>query len=212
MAYGTIFSKIKQSSFLDHSYIKAYNTVYLKTLNLLKSGDKVILCNRWDVQYDNYLASKKLKDSNEVYKQYLQDVIKDLDEQISIHKELHFYIVGVAINPLKSKISGSKLDLKNSLLKNLLNDFDNESTVDSNKKLNLITNSALKQYANKKINVTFIDRNIPIDNTDGTYNLKYQGYPIFFDTKHYTDAGSIIVGKYIMNQVLKDNVKDKVYR
>ena len=212
MAYGTIFSKIKQSSFLDHSYITAYNTVYLKTLNLLKSGDKVILCNRWDVQYDNYLASKKLKDSNEVYKQYLQDVIKDLDEQISLHKELHFYIVGVAINPLKSKISGSKLDLKNSLLKNLLNDFDNESTVDSNKKLNLITNSALKQYANKKINVTFIDRNIPIDNTDGTYNLKYQGYPIFSDTKHYTDAGSIIVGKYIMNQVLKDNVKDKVYR
>ena len=78
--------------------------------------------------------------------------------------------------------------------------------------MNLITNSALKQYANKKINVTFIDRNIPIDNTDGTYNLKYQGYPIFFDTKHYTDAGSIIVGKYIMNQVLKDNVKDTVYR
>ena len=78
--------------------------------------------------------------------------------------------------------------------------------------MNLITNSALKQYANKKINVTFIDRNIPIDNTDGTYNLKYQGYPIFSDAKHYTDAGSIIVGKYIMNQVLKDNVKDKVYR
>lgn len=74
--------------------------------------------------------------------------------------------------------------------------------------MNAITNNALKQYANEKDNVTFIDRNISIVNKDGTYKLKYHDYPIFSDAKHYTDAGSIIVCKYIMEQVLKGTPKN----
>ena len=150
MAYGKEFASFSQGYYVPLNERQDFYNLYKKTLSTLNDGDKVILSSRWTTQYKNYLKEKNLLASDKTYSKYMDDIIKDIDEQISIHKELHFYIVGVAINPLKSKISGSKLDLKNSLLKNLFNDFDNKSTIDSNKKMNLITNSALKQYANKK--------------------------------------------------------------
>lgn len=204
MAYGKIFSKIKQSAFLDHSYVTAYNKAYKKGLALLKPGDKVILCNRWDIQYDNYISDRKLKNNNKIYMQYIHDVIKDLDEQIIIHPELNFYIIGVAINPNKRKINGSFVKLNNSILSKFLKTADDETSSDMNKIQNTITNKELTMYAASRDNVKFIDRNEPINNGNAKYKMIDNGHPLFSDSKHYTNIGGIVVGQYLMEQVLKD--------
>lgn len=72
-AYGPNFYCLKDKFFTDTTVRKAYFNAYTDILNKLKQGDKVILTNRWDVQYNLYMKEFSLKDTTENYKKFLLD-------------------------------------------------------------------------------------------------------------------------------------------
>lgn len=205
MAYGKEFSSMKIGYYLPLEVRYDFYKVYKYTLNNLKDGDKVVLSNRWDVQYEKYCYEYKLKKSDSNFERYLEAVIHDLDEQISLHPKLKFYIISNAIMVDKTHTFFTSVDLTNSFLGKLFDKKKYETGVDSSEKLNRIVNSKLKEYSKNKANVKFIDRDAPIRNEDGTYSFTYDDKPLFLaDGYHYTNVGGIIVGRYIMEHVLKD--------
>ena len=205
MAYGKEFASMKKGYFLPYEVRQDYYRVYKQTLNNLKDGDKVILSNRWDIQYGKYCYEYNLEKSDNTFNQYLGAVIKDVDEQISLHPNLNFYIISDAITVDKTHTNFASLDLANSILGKIFDKKKYKTSADNTEKLNKIVNNRLKEYSINKANVKFIDRDTPIRNADGTYFLTYDGKPLFvIDGYHYTNLGGVVVGQYIIEQVLKD--------
>ena len=69
-------------------------------------------------------------------------------------------------------------------------------------------NDALQSYANSRDNVYFVDRNeaIVADQNEKTYfSVSSDKKPIYIDKNHYTQTGASIVGRYIMEQIDKNN-------
>lgn len=205
MAYGKEFASMKKGYYLPFEVRQNFYKVYKHTLNNLKDGDKVILASRWDVQYGNYCYEYNLKKNDSNFERYLDVIIKDIDEQISLHPNLKFYIISNAIMVDKTHTIFTSVDLSDSFLGRIFDKKKYETGIDSSEKLNRIVNSKLKEYSKNKANVKFIDRDTPIRNEDGTYSFTYDDKPLFLaDGYHYTNEGGIIVGRYIIEQVLKD--------
>ena len=116
MAYGQEFASFKQGYYVPLNERQDFYNLYKKTLSSLKDGDKVILSSRWTIQYKNYLKEKNLLASDNTYSKYMDDIIKDIDEQIKKYPKLHFYIIGTAFCPGWEYINRTQLDLKDSLL------------------------------------------------------------------------------------------------
>ena len=205
MAYGKEFSSFRQGYYVPLSERQDFYNLYKKTLSSLKDGDKVILSSRWTTQYKNYLKEKKLLASDETYSLYIDDIIKDIDEQIEIHPNIHFYIIGTAFCPGWEYINRTQLDLKETFLETLMSKKNYMTSSDFNKKYNDYTNERLQDYANTHKNVSYIDRNKPLKVEDGKYRMTDDNeIPLFYDPTHYTVTGGKFVGKYIFDEVLNN--------
>ena len=205
MAYGKEFASFSQGYYVPLNERQDFYNLYKKTLSTLNDGDKVILSSRWTTQYKNYLKEKNLLASDKTYSKYMDDIIKDIDEQIKKYPKLHFYIIGTAFCPSWEYINRTQLDLKNSFLEPLMSKKNYMISSDFNKKYNDYTNDRLQEYANSHNNVSYIDRNIPLKVGGGKYRMTDDHeIPLFYDPTHYTVTGGKVVGKYILDEVLKD--------
>ena len=120
MAYGKEFASFSQGYYVPLNERQDFYNLYKKTLSTLNDGDKVILSSRWTTQYKNYLKEKNLLASDKTYSKYMDDIIKDIDEQIKKYPKLHFYIIGTAFCPSWEYINRTQLDLKDSFLEPLM--------------------------------------------------------------------------------------------
>ena len=205
MAYGKEFASFSQGYYVPLNERQDFYNLYKKTLSTLNDGDKVILSSRWTTQYKNYLKEKNLLASDKTYSKYMDDIIKDIDEQIKKYPKLHFYIIGTAFCPSWEYINRTQLDLKDSFLEPLMSKKNYMISSDFNKKYNDYTNDRLQEYANSHNNVSYIDRNIPLKVGGGKYRMTDDHeIPLFYDPTHYTVTGGKVVGKYILDEVLKN--------
>ena len=205
MAYGKEFASFSQGYYVPFNERQDFYNLYKKTLSTLNDGDKVILSSRWTTQYKNYLKEKNLLASDKTYSKYMDDIIKDIDEQIKKYPKLHFYIIGTAFCPSWEYINRTQLDLKDSFLEPLMSKKLYMISSDFNQKYNDYTNDRLQEYANSNNNVSYIDRNIPLKVKRGEYRMTDdQEIPLFYDPTHYTVTGGKVVGKYILDEVLKN--------
>ena len=205
MAYGKEFASFNQGYYVPLNERQDFYNLYKKTLSTLNDGDKVILSSRWTTQYKNYLKEKNLLASDKTYSKYMDDIIKDIDEQIKKYPKLHFYIIGTAFCPSWEYINRTQLDLKDSFLEPLMSKKNYMISSDFHKKYNDYTNDRLQEYANSHNNVSYIDRNIPLKVGGGKYRMTDDHeIPLFYDPTHYTVTGGKVVGKYILDEVLKN--------
>ncbi|MGN0903033.1 MAG: acyltransferase family protein [Succinivibrio sp.] len=204
MAFGPEFAAMKHYFFVNNQDRRYFYNLYKKGLDLLKPGDKVILSERWDVQYEPFLGEKKLKRSDESFRIYTEHVVNDLKEQIELHPHLKFYIVGLAMITDKGHLTWTALNLENSFLSKFINTKYYHTSKDFYYKENSYINSKLIEFANKYNNVEFIDRNVPIDIGNELYSIIDNGLPVFKDGIHYTNSGGCLIGKYIMDIVEND--------
>ena len=80
-----------------------------------------------------------------------------------------------------------------------------KTTSDYKYKKRIIINNKLKSLEDKFSNVKIIERNQPLEINKGIYRIKDEkGKPLFFDDNHLSAAGSIIVGKSIMKQIVEE--------
>ena len=200
-AYGSIFSKIKfEKVGTQKSVRETYYETYKDVINSLSDGDKVILSNNWRYAYEVYMLEHKLTNNQKNLKQFMHDLLQDLDEQISLHPQLKFYIVGQGIYTTKDKVVCVNASLKKSLLSYLVNEEECKVTRDYLDGDGDIINRAIKEYADKRSNVKFIDRNIALKN--GTLFITFKdNSPLFADIQHYSPYGGIVVCEYIMSQL-----------
>lgn len=204
MAYGKEFTSMTKPFFITHQDRVDFYALYKKGLELLSPGDKVILAGRWDIQYDLYCAQMNVSRSEQVFHDYIDLVIHDLKEQISLHPNLKFYIVGLAMVTDKVHLNWSSLNLENSFLSRFVNVKQYHVSKDFYEENNNYVNSKLIRFADEFDNVTFIDRNKPVDKGNGLYSVFENGSPMFLDGTHYTKSGGCVIGKYIMDFVVND--------
>ena len=207
MAYGKYFTGLK-SIYYDSLEDKAnYYDLYKTTLNKLHEGDSIVLCGRWEILYDAYCQDNNLPKDKTTFNKYLSAVINDLKEQISLHHNLKFYIVGNSYNPNQTSIILTNIAISDSAIKHVLNTKNAKLLKDYKDWKTDLTNKKLEEFCNSTSNAIFIDRNIPLITKDG-FVLYKNNVSVFNDPMHYSLLGGAIIGKYIMEQVLKDNTNN----
>ena len=207
MAYGKYFTGLK-SIYYDSLEDKAnYYDLYKSTLNKLHDGDKIVLCGRWEILYDAYCKDNNLPKDKATFNKYLSAVINDLKEQISLHPNLKFYIVGNSYNPNQTSIILTNIAISDSAIKHVINTKTAKLLKDYKDWKTDLINKKLEEFCNSTSNAIFIDRNVPLITKDGFVLYKYN-VAVFYDPMHYSLFGGAIIGKYIMEQVLKDNTNN----
>ena len=63
--------------------------------------------------------------------------------------------------------------------------------------------SKISDYADKRENVFVIDRREALKKTDNEYYMAKDNYILFDDSHHNSSYGSLLVGKYIFDEVKK---------
>ena len=202
LAYGKYFTYLQT---LDSDSLEEksnYYDLYKSTLNMLKDGDKVIFCNRWEIFYEIYCTNNKLpKDDNSLEK-YVNEVITELKEQIQLHPKLSFYIVGTSYAPNFPSIILTNIEISDSKVKYLINSKNAKILQNyKDRKIELINNK-LSEFCESTPNAKFIDRNVPLVTKDGLL-LCSGNVSLFHDPAHYTQLGGAFIAKYIMEQIEK---------
>ena len=205
IAYGQHFANNKVKSIVGLKERQTFYDLYKKMLNVLKPGDKVVLANRWDLYYTEYLLNNNLRNKDYNFPKYVKVLVEDITEQVKLHPELQFYIVGEGILVSSQVVNCLKIDLKDSFLKNILNSDKCKSTKnyfdDKVRSLNVTLKSLTKEYKN----LHFIERNKPLELNNGFYKTySDNGIPLFFDDAHFSSEGGILVGKYLMEEIEKE--------
>jgi hypothetical protein len=204
MAYGPIFANIKYEKVDNQkSPREIYYETYKDVINSLAPSDKVILANNWRYAYEIYMLEHKLKNTKENREHFIKDLLSDLDEQISLHPDLKFYIVGQGIYTSKDKVVCVNASLKKSILSYLVDQDECKLTRDYLDEDVDAINEGLKAFAEKHSNVKFIDRNLSLKKGD-LFMTYAENSPLFKDMDHYSEYGGILVGEYIMSQVKND--------
>ena len=202
-AYGSIFANIKVELVITQADRQKYYETYKDVINSLAPSDKVILANNWHYAYIVYLNEKQLQNNRTSLNLFIKDLLLDFDEQMSLHPDLKFYIVGQGIYISKDKVVCVNATLRKSFLSYLMNVDECRLTGDYLDGDGDVINKALKEYADKRSNVKFIDRNIPLKK--GSLFMTFaDNSPLFGDNNHYADYGGILVGEYIMSQIKND--------
>ena len=205
IAYGQHFANNKVKSIVGLKERQTFYDLYKKMLNVLKPGDKVVLANRWDLYYTEYLLDNNLRNKDNNFPKYVKVLVEDITEQVKLHPELQFYIVGEGILVSSQVVNCLKIDLKDSFLKNILNSDKCKSTKnyfdDKVRSLNDTLKSLTKEYKN----LHFIERNKPLELNKGFYKTySDDGIPLFFDDAHFSSEGGILVGKYLLEVIEKE--------
>lgn len=169
IAYGQHFANNKVKSIVGLKERQTFYDLYKKMLNVLKPRDKVVLANRWDLYYTEYLLDNNLRNKDYNFPKYVKVLVEDITEQVKLHPELQFYIVGEGILVSSQVVNCLKIDLKDSFLKNILNSDKCKSTKnffdDKVRSLNDTLKSLTKEYKN----LHFIERNKPLELNNGFY-------------------------------------------
>lgn len=204
IAYGRHFANNKVELIVGLKERQAFYDLYKKMLNTLKAGDKVVLANRWDLYFIDYRLDNHVSDEDHNFFKYVKVLIEDISEQVELHPELDFYIVGEGILVSNQVVDCLKLNLKDSFLKTILNQEKCKSTKNHfDDKANSL-NDTFKLLTKKYSNLHYIDRNKPIELSNGFYRTySDRGIPIFYDNAHFSSEGGVLVGKYLMEQVEK---------
>lgn len=205
IGYGKHFANNKVKSIIGLKERQTFYDLYKKMLNKLKPGDKVVLANRWDLYYTEYLLDNNLRNKDYNFPKYVKILVEDITEQIALHPELEFYIVGEGILVSNQVVACLKIDLKDSFLKNLLNTDKCKSTKNYfDDKVNSL-NDTFKELTKKYKNLHFIERNKPLELSNGFYRTySDKGIPLFFDEAHFSSEGGVLVGKYLMDEIEKE--------
>lgn len=204
IGYGKIFANLKSHNFIGKDDRKVFHRIYLKMLDKLVSGDKVIIANKWDVYIQQYAKDFNLENEtfNLLLDKYMDAMYSDLDEQVLIHPELNFYIVGQGIEIDKKTVDCSKINITKSFLKNIIDDKKCKITRAYNEITMPQINQKLKTYAKFRDNVFFIDRNKILEVGNHQYRtVDDNRNALFSDTNHLDCAGGIVVGKYILKNI-----------
>lgn len=205
IAYGQHFANNKVKSIVGLKERQTFYDLYKKMLNELKPGDKVVLANRWDLYYTEYLLDNNLRNKDYNFPKYVKVLVEDITEQVKLHPELQFYIVGEGILVSSQVVNCLKIDLKDSFLKNILNSDKCKSTKNFfDDKVNSL-NDTFKALTKIYPNLHFIERNKPLELNNGFYKTySDNGIPLFFDDAHFSSEGGILVGKYLMEEIEKE--------
>ena len=201
MAYGSYFTNLKTIFFNTLEDKETFYKLYKETLNKLSDGNKVVLCGRWDILYRSYCTENNLQLNQTSLQKYTDAVISDLNEQISLHPNLKFYIVGCSFVPNKTAVIWTKVNLSESFLEKFINLELFRRTVDFERNHTAIINSKLISYCKNSSNVEFIDRNIPLARDEAKYSLFKDNNGIFEDPLHYTKIGGTVIGQYIIENI-----------
>lgn len=205
IAYGQHFANNKVESIVGLKERQTFYDLYKKMLNELKPGDKVVLANRWDLYYTEYLLDNNLRNKDYNFPKYVKVLVEDITEQVKLHPELQFYIVGEGILVSSQVVNCLKIDLKDSFLKNILNSDKCRYTKNFfDDKVNSL-NDTFKALTKIYPNLHFIERNKPLELSNGFYKTySDKGIPLFFDDAHFSSEGGILVGKYLMEEIEKE--------
>ena len=202
IAYGQHFANNKVKSIVGLKERQTFYDLYKKMLNVLKPGDKVVLANRWDLYYTDYLLDNNLRNKDYNFPKYVKVLVEDITEQVKLHPELQFYIVGEGILVSSQVINCLKIDLKDSFLKNILNSDKCKSTKNYFDDRVRALNDTLKSLTKEYKNLHSIERNKPLELNNGFYKTySDNGIPLFFDDAHFSSEGGILVGKYLMEEI-----------
>ena len=201
MAYGSYFTNLKTIFFNTLEDKETFYKLYKETLNKLSDGNKVVLCGRWDILYRSYCTENNLQLNQTSLQKYTDAVISDLNEQISLHPNLKFYIVGCSFVPNKTAVIWTKVNLSESFLEKFINLELFRRTVDFERNHTAIINRKLISYCKNSSNVEFIDRNIPLARDEAKYSLFKDNTGIFEDPLHYTKIGGTVIGQYIIENI-----------
>lgn len=205
IAYGQHFANNKVESIVGLKERQTFYDLYKKMLNELKPGDKVVLANRWDLYYTEYLLDNNLRNKDYNFPKYVKVLVEDITEQVKLHPELQFYIVGEGILVSSQVVNCLKIDLKDSFLNNILNSDKCRYTKNFfDDKVNSL-NDTFKVLTKIYPNLHFIERNKPLELSNGFYKTySDKGIPLFFDDAHFSSEGGILVGKYLMEEIEKE--------
>ena len=204
MAYGSYFTNLKTIFFNSLEDKEKFYKLYKETLNKLNDGDKVVLCGRWDILYRSYCTENNLQVNQTSLQKYTDAVISDLSEQISLHPNLKFYIVGCSFVPNKTAVIWSKVNTNSSFLKNIINFDLFKITSDFEETYTTEINTKIIEFCKNQINVVFIDRNLPLKEGNNKYSLYKKNKGVFEDPLHYSRFGGSIIGEYLINEVSKE--------
>ena len=204
MAYGNYFTNLKTIFFNPLEDKKTFYNLYKDSLNKLNDGDKVVLCGRWDIMYRSYCIENNLRVDQISLQKYTDAVILDLNEQISLHPNLKFYIVGCSFVPNKTAVIWSKVNLNESYLKKIINTDLFKSTSDFEETYTTGINTKLIEFCKNKNNVIFIYRIAPLKEINSKYRIYRNNKGIFEDPLHYSSFGGSIIGEYIIDEVSKE--------
>lgn len=202
MAYGPVFNSMKKAKLTGEDFRHKYYSIYSLMLDKLSSNSKVILANRWDVGYHQYIFEYDLLDTEDNFKKYLTAMLSDIKSKTKLYQNLKFYLVGQGVITNSVIVNCLRTNLEDSVLRYIIDEKSCAFTPDyQGKRLDLI-NSALKEFADKNDNVYFIDRNIPQMLGNSLYKTYTpDGAPLYVDDNHYSNSGGIFIGSYIMKSV-----------
>ena len=143
--------------------------------------------------------------NDENFENYIDFVLQDLDEQIKLYPNLTFYIVSDAVTINKVYANQTSIDVSKSFLKYFFNRDKYLISNDTSSQKNLIVNKKLQEFIKSYNNLRYIDRDVPLKLGNDRFKTTYNGVPLFqIDGVHYSTFGGDIIGKYIVDQVIKE--------
>lgn len=202
VAYGPVFSNMETVFFYGKKERQIYFSLYKQMLSKLKDGDNVIISNRYDVQMLPYLQDLGAALTDDTVKMFANDLVSDLNSQISQYPNLKFYITGQGIVVQKDVVNCAKLDLKKLFYSEFIDKEKCDRTTDANEKFRNIIDNALIEYANSHDNVEFIDRNAPLYDSESWYRVRVSDKPVFEDDNHLTYFGSSVIGSELFVKII----------
>ncbi len=207
LQYGNNVGATLQS-FKNH--FENLHTNVMKAVSQMPDGSRVILANRWQM-YEEEFKTREDAIVN-VVPQYKDDVIggiiADIEKLSSEYPNLKFYVISQPVRPTKVElqpfVNMYYLGTNYKYLKKgreLLGFSVNEDFKPENQYWVDKINARLKTLADKRDNVYFIDRNIPVCKTKEDCYIAIDGKPLYSDIDHLSIYGGETVGKYILKQI-----------
>lgn len=203
MAYGKYFSSMENILYpkLRDRMNKFYET-YKAVLAKLQDNSRVVITNHFLAYYGEFLKENNLKRNSNSLNLYVDAIIKDFDEQISLYPKLHFYICTDGISIPISMAEQSKVNLKDSFLQGIIKTGISKS-IDVAAYENEVILAKFNEYAKSKGNVFIINRlkTFQDKNSLKEYRIILNNINLFKDGNHQSPYGAQILGKYIIDSV-----------